>query len=165
MLHLLNRYFQRVGAVIQQHHGQIDNFMGDGLMALFGLERPDSAVVDATHAAVAMLAVVATMRPYMAAQFHFELEIGIGVHVGDVVWGAVGVGDRRRLTAIGDAVNLAARIEAENKQIGSHFLLSEAAWVDVRDRVQTGRQVTAALKGKSGHHRLYEVVGLQPRRR
>lgn len=160
VLHLLNRYYQRLGPIVQAHRGLIDNFMGDGLMALFGLYQPATAVQDAVHAALAMQEAVAEMRPYMQAQFHFELEIGIGIHVGDVVWGAVGVGERRRLTAIGDTVNVASRIEAENKIAGTQLLLSAAAYAQVREKVRIGRELTTALKGKAVPLTLYEVLGL-----
>lgn len=159
VIHLLNRYFNRVGAVVNAHRGQIDNYMGDGVMALFGLARPESAVEDAVDAGLEIIAAVHAMRPYVEAQFQASLRAGVGIHYGDVVLGAVGAGERRRLTAIGDAVNLASRIEGANKEAGTEVLISEAAWEVVKDKVEVGRRVEMGIKGKTGVYALYEVVG------
>ena len=159
VIHLLNRYFNRVGAVVNAHHGQIDNYMGDGVMAIFGVERPESAVDDAVAAGLEIIAAVHAMQPYVEAQFQASLRAGVGIHYGEVVLGAVGAGERRRLTAIGDTVNLASRIEAANKEAGTEVLISEAAHAEVRERVVVGRRVELPIKGKTGMYALYEVLG------
>lgn len=161
VIHTLNRYFNRVGPIVTRHHGQIDNFVGDGLIALFGLEDSAGATLDAVRAGLDMLQAVEAMQPYFEAQFKTNLHIGIGVHYGEAVLGAVGVGERRRLTAIGDAVNLASRIESANKEAGTRFLISQDAFEQVRGRVQVGRQFDLTIKGKSGKYTLHQVVGLK----
>jgi adenylate cyclase len=121
VVHILNRYFYKVGQVIERHNGKIDNFMGDGMMALFGGKNAENAVLDGIRAGLGMLAAVADMRTYMASQFRLDLQIGIGLHYGQVVFGSVGTGERRRLTAVGDAVNFASRIEEANRVAGTDF--------------------------------------------
>jgi adenylate cyclase len=158
VIHVLNRYFNRVGSIINRHGGQIDNFMGDGIMALFGTDDAPDATLRAVRAGVEMLIAVEAMQPYFEVQFKTNFRIGVGVHFGEVVLGVVGVGERRRLTAIGDAVNLASRIESANKEAGTGFLISEDAYQQVRDRVQIGKHVELPIKGKTGEYSLHEVL-------
>ncbi len=162
VIHVLNRYFSRVGAIINQHHGQIDNFMGDGLMALFGVDDPANAAFNAVEAGLAMLRAVEAMQPYFEAQFKTNFRIGVGIHYGEVVLGAVGAGDCRRLTAIGDAVNLASRVEGANKAAGTGLLITARTLGQVTERVALGRSVDLEIKGKTGLYRLFEVTGLWP---
>lgn len=162
VIHALNRYFSRVGAIIEQHHGRVDNFMGDGIMALFGLDDPGNGVLNAVRAGLDMLRAVDEMQPYFEAQFKTRLRIGVGVHYGAAVLGAVGTGDRRRLTAIGDSVNVASRVENANKDAGTSFLITQRAYQQVAERIATGRLVQLPLKGKTGVFQLYEVTGLSP---
>jgi adenylate cyclase len=160
VIHFLNRYFNRVGAIINAHHGQIDSFMGDGMMALFGIDEPTNAVMNAIEAGVEMLRAVEHMQPYFEAQFKSKFRIGVGLHYGEAVLGAVGAGDRRRLTAVGDAVNVASRIESANKDAGTNFLISNRAYQHLTSRILTGRSIQLGLKGKTGQYLLHEVVGL-----
>lgn len=161
VMYLLNRYFQALGRVVQAHGGMINNYMGDGFMALFGIHEGDRHVADhAIVAAVEMLEAMEKLNEHIAMLYHRRLEIGIGLHYGSVVVGNVGVAEDQRITAIGDAVNFAARIESANKVLGSHLLISDAMYNHVRDRVQVGRQTRLELKGKQGEYCLHEVLGL-----
>jgi len=161
VIHVLNRYFYHVGQAIRRHGGYIDTYMGDGLMALFGVQEPEKAALQAIQAGLDMLAAVKQLNPYLIALYRRAIQIGIGVHVGDVVVGAVGVGDNRKVTAIGDAVNVASRIEAANKAAGTSFLISEATYIQVQAQVQVKQSIRATLAGKRGHYMLYEVVGVR----
>ncbi|MEP7356102.1 MAG: adenylate/guanylate cyclase domain-containing protein [Anaerolineales bacterium] len=161
VIHVLNRYFSRAGAIINAHHGQIDNFMGDGIMALFGLDDPAHAALNAVEAGVDLLRSVEAMQPYFEAQFKSNFRIGVGIHYGEVVLGAVGSADRRRLTAIGDTVNLASRVESANKEAETELLISHRTYLQVHSRVITGKQIALELKGKTGTHWLYEVTGMR----
>ncbi|MGB7271766.1 MAG: adenylate/guanylate cyclase domain-containing protein, partial [Geitlerinemataceae cyanobacterium] len=162
VIYLLNRYFQHMGEVIDRHGGIINNYMGDGLMALFGLEDPENATECAVNAGIDMMAAIDKINPHFEMLYHQKLKIGIGIHYGGVVIGEVGAIDNRRLTAIGDAVNLASRIESANKEVGTTLLISEAAYQEIADRVQVKRCMKVKLKGKSGEYPLYEVSGITP---
>ena len=165
VIHLLNRYFARIHQDVVRHGGVIDNFMGDGIMALFGVPAIDPAPepsLRAVRAGLDMLRSVAAMTDYFQNNFDWSLRIGVGIHRGPVIVGKVGAGIRRRTTVIGDAVNFASRIESANKDAGTELLLSEAAFQEVKDQVTAGRTHELAVKGKTGTHRLYEVLALRP---
>ncbi len=165
VIHLLNRYFARINQDVVRHGGVIDNFMGDGIMALFGVPDIDPAPepsLRAVRAGLDMLASVTAMRGYFQDNFGWSLRIGVGIHCGPVIVGAVGAGVRRRTTVIGDAVNFASRIESANKDAGTELLLSAAAYEEVKDLVTAGKCYDLAVKGKTGTHRLYEVLAMRP---
>lgn len=88
------------------------------------------------------------------------LDIGIGVHYGQVVVGNLGAARQKRVTVIGDSVNFASRIEAANKEAGTRFLISDDTYEHVKDQVQIGQTICVMVKGKTGEHTLYEVTGL-----
>jgi len=160
VVHVLNRYFHDMGVVISRNDGQIDNYMGDGLLALFGMENQTGAALQAVKAGLEMIAATEQLKPYLEAIYARSFEIRVGVHYGVVVVGAIGAQSLRRVTAIGDAVNLASRIEAANKQAGTRLLISEETYNEVKDHVQAGRTIHATLPGKTGEYDLYEVTGL-----
>jgi adenylate cyclase len=162
VIYFLNRYFDAMGRVVTEHGGCVDNLMGDGLMALFR-DDPQAAPLQAVKAGLGMLAAVERLRPYFRALYERNLRVGIGVHYGEVVLGGIGtVGSWQgaRVTAIGDAVNFASRIEAATRPADADFLISEETYTRVREQVAVGRTFHVPVKGKSGEHTLYEVVGL-----
>ena len=161
VIYVLNRYFHQMSQVIYRNGGYIDNYMGDGLMALFGVEDPNGAALKAIKAGIEMLEAVERLRPYLEAVYTKSFQIGIGVHYGEVVVGTIGATNMKKVTAIGDAVNFASRIEAANKQAGTKFLISEETYNQVKDQVQAVQKcISATLPGKSGEYTLYEVIGI-----
>ncbi len=162
VIHVLNRYFNQMGRVIKRHGGYIDNYMGDGLMALFGVDDPRDSTLRAVEAGLEMLEAVEQMRTYLENIYGMSFKIGVGVHYGEVVLGSIGAKDARRMTAIGDAVNLASRIEQANKELGTRLLVSENAYNEIHQRACVGGEfVDTPLKGKSGRYKLYEIIGLE----
>jgi adenylate cyclase len=160
VVHVLNRYFHQVGQAIKRNGGCIDNYMGDGLMALFGVEDARDAALKALRAGLDMLEAVQRLRPYLENIYTRSFRIGIGVHYGEVVVGAIGHDESKRVTAIGDSVNLASRIESVNKQAGTEFLISEATFNQVKEHIRVGQSISVTLPGKSGEYTLYEVIGM-----
>lgn len=128
---LLNRYFAVMSAVVREHGGTIDKFLGDGIMALFGLDPARGAGSrDALLAAQAMLAALDGLNREFAAAIPAPLRMGIGVHMGPAVLGRVGAaggaaGGAYGLTALGDTVNIASRLEAMTKDYGAVLVVSE----------------------------------------
>ncbi len=149
----LNELFTQFVEAIHEHGGRVDKFVGDGLLAVFGAPRrlPDHA----DHALAAALEIV---RDLHSSQ---ELSIGIGLNSGTVVAGNLGGGGRLEFSVIGDAVNVAARVEAATRETGDLILLSE----HTRDRLGDEHpplveREGVTLKGKSEPVRLYGVEPL-----
>lgn len=164
VIHVLNRYFHAAGEVIARYGGRIDNYMGDGFMALFGLGDEDApACLRAVSAGLALIDAVAALQPYLLTAFGegFGIGVGVGIHYGCAVVGSVGAAGNERVTAIGDAVNLASRIEEANKRFGTQLLISAQTWAQVAEQVQIGAIHETTLAGKSGSYRLFEVRGLR----
>lgn len=163
VMHILGRYFRRMGDAVLRHHGYIDKYMGDGIMALFGLERstPTEACLDAVAAALAMLDHLRALNLYLRRQFDTEFRIGIGVHVGSVIVGEVGHPRKMQFTAIGDAVNVASRVESATKEMGVGLAVSADVRALLGELARYGVSRTVNLKGKVGEHELSEVIGLE----
>ena len=161
--HILGRYFRTMGDAVFRHHGYIDKYMGDGIMAIFGLERAtaNEACLDATAAGLDMLAHLDELNTYLHRQFNAEFKIGIGVHVGSVIVGEVGHPKKRQFTAIGDAVNVASRIESATKELGFPLAISDDVRALLGDAARYGRSQRVNLKGKTQEHLLWEVTGLK----
>ncbi|MCI0695214.1 adenylate/guanylate cyclase domain-containing protein [candidate division KSB1 bacterium] len=161
VIHVLSRYFHLMGKVITRQGGYISDYIGDGIMALFGIEDPAGTALRAVKAGVEMLAMVEKLNPYLEMMYNKSFQIRIGVHYGEVVVGTIGVANMKKTAAIGDAVNFASRIEAANKEMGTKFLISEDTYNEVRDHVRVNRCcIHVTLRGKSGEYILYEVIGL-----
>jgi adenylate cyclase len=161
VVHVLNRYFHAMGKVINRNGGHIDNYMGDGLMALFGMEGSTEAALQAVKSGLEMHAAMELLKPYLQTIYARSFQIGVGIHYGDVVVGAIGAQSLKRVTAIGDAVNLASRIEAANKQAGTGLLISEETYREVHERIHLGKTIRVTIPGKTGEYSLYQVLGLR----
>lgn len=161
IVHILNRYFYLMNEVVTRHGGEIDNYMGDGFIALFELKDGRDDALRAVRAGLEMLHVAnSRMQPYAKKFLAKQFRIGIGLHCGLVVAGAIGGRGNKRRTIIGDAVNFASRIESTNRRLGTRFLISENVYSLVKKDVRIRRENSIRIRGKRGEHRLYEVVGL-----
>lgn len=148
----INRLFERVVPVVHEHEGHVDKFVGDGMLAVFGAPRrqPD-------HADLALAAAVA-IEAAVHDEFHGELEVGIGLNSGVVVAGNVGGAGRYEFSVIGDAVNVAARIESATRVTGDGILISERTKSLLRDPPPLAERPGVALKGKREAVRLFAVA-------
>ena len=163
VIHVLNRYFGAVGDAILASNGYIDKYMGDGVMAIFGVEEPDPMqnCRDAIRAALAMREGLIGVNAYLATFSETQFHIGIGIHFGTAVIGEVGHPAKKQFTAIGDTVNMASRIESATKTYETDLLVSDAVLQNVTDLVDLGRSFVAELKGKSGRYALHEILALR----
>ena len=123
---VLNRYFEAMGGAIERSGGRVDKFVGDGIMALFGLETgPEAAARQALAAARRMALALETLNHDLAAELAEPLRMGIGLHLGPAIVGEMGYGRAVSLTAIGDTVNVASRLEALTKDLGAQLVVSD----------------------------------------
>ncbi|MET4076512.1 adenylate/guanylate cyclase domain-containing protein [Hymenobacter sp. UYCo722] len=158
VIHVLNRYFETMGEVVRTHNGHVSDYIGDGLMAVFGLAQPTTAVADALAAGQAMLRQVAPLNTYLQHMYDRTFRVRLGLHYGPAVVGHIGGGGLRKLATIGDTVNVAARIESANKEFGTYFLVSQAVVDAAGPSLVTGQEFRARLKGKKSEYHLYEVA-------
>jgi adenylate cyclase len=132
----VNHYLGRMVPAIEAHHGIVDKYVGDAIMALFPRQADD-----ALDAAVAMLHALAKWNESLAAEQLPPLQIGVGLHYGQVMMGMVGVQERMDCTVIGDAVNVAARIQGATRAYGLSLLLTS----QVRGRLEFPNRFSEAF--------------------
>ena len=122
---LLNRYFSAMSEIIFAHGGTLDKYIGDGLMAIFGAPTAsEEDALNAVKAAVTMQKRLRLLNEELRAEGYAAVSIGIGLHTGEALIGYIGSDKRSEYTAIGDTVNLAARLESNAE--GGQILMSEA---------------------------------------
>ena len=151
---VLNRYLECMVSVVERYDGTVDKYIGDALMVLFGAplakeDDPDRAV----QAAFTMRSELARLNEEMkrSSKVKFPpIRIGIGIHTGEVVAGSVGSANRLEYTVIGDAVNLASRIEGLTKQFKTDILVSEATVSVLKGNYPLARLRRTKVKGKKG---------------
>ncbi len=125
---VLNRYFAAMGEAIEEAGGHVDKFIGDGVMALFGVnESYEEGCRKAVDAAVRMSGRLEILNQNLSNDLDAPLRIGIGVHSGTAIVGEMGYGTTINVTAIGDVVNTASRLEALTKQFSVQFIVSDEA--------------------------------------
>jgi adenylate cyclase len=162
LVHFLNDYFTRMCEPILREHGVIDKFIGDAIMALFGapLDAPDHAA-RAVRAALAATAISARIGAELRAAGLPAVSTRIGLHTGPAVVGNMGSRQRFDYTAIGDAVNLASRLEGANKVFGTDCLVSEATWNAVHDVVLAREVGLVAVLGRQQAIRVFAPLALR----
>lgn len=157
VVQILNEYFADMTPIVFEYEGLLDKFMGDGLMALFGVPYAcDAAASHAVAAAIAMQRRMAKVNEGLAEAGLSEITIGIGINTGTATVGYIGSRDRTDYTAIGDTVNLAARLEKQAK--AGQIIISSFTREAIGDEfplIPTG-QIT--VKGRQEPVQIYEVL-------
>ncbi|MCV0428895.1 MAG: adenylate/guanylate cyclase domain-containing protein [Roseibium sp.] len=146
VVHLLNSYLDQTSAAIRAEGGYVDKFIGDGIMAIFGMDSDaQTGARQALRACKGIEAVMKSLDAEKGPQFRDSIRLGIGVHMGPAILGRIGsAGANGGLTALGDVVNTASRLETENKAHGSFLAVSQAV-VDAAGAELPGAE-TAEIK-------------------
>lgn len=163
VVHILNRFFNRVEEAVVARSGQVDNYMGDGLLAVFGITDAEDFAVGAVEAGLDALAIAADMHDYVSRIYGHGFTVRIGVSFGEVIYGLMGGEQSARETVVGDVVNTASRLESANKRTGTTMLVTEAVRARTGDRVEYGPHFELDLPGKDGQIVAYPVIGLVER--
>jgi adenylate cyclase len=154
----LNEYFSRMVAVLFEHRGTLDKFVGDMVMALFGAPVDDEWHADhAVAAALDMLRELKELNRRWTAEGRPTLEIGIGINSGPMIAGNIGSEAIMSYTVIGDAVNLGSRLESLNKQYGTRIIISEHTRRRLRNSYDVHPLGEVVVKGKSQAVAIFEV--------
>ncbi|QBK06609.1 hypothetical protein DW355_13910 [Hylemonella gracilis] len=162
VVHILNQYFSEMGEAIESAGGYLDKFIGDGIMALFGLQSGEQQGVEAgarqaVTAARAMGERLQALNRRLAQDLATPLRLGLGIHAGPAIVGEMGYGRATSITAIGDAVNVASRLESATKDVGCELLIS----TDVAQRgkldLSAFAQQQISIRGREGGLGVYVV--------
>jgi adenylate cyclase len=144
VMRMLNQMFSILTPIIFKHHGTVDKYIGDGVLAIFGSPEPDNSQwVHAIRAALEMQQAMTTLQNEIETTYGVILQIGIAIHTGELVHGYLGSYDRLEYTVIGDTVNKVARLcdNAPRLQV----IISEAVYEKVKGQVQVRPERIAAI--------------------
>ena len=154
VVYLINQFSRTMGMAVEGHNGRIDKFLGDGFMALFGVEGSEKdGVRDAIAATEAMIAELAVLNERLKGDLAKPMRMGIGIHAGNVILGEMGYGSARGLTALGDTVNLASRLESATKEQSCTVCISQAAVeiAEIEPKAVAPKRISVrGLEGKIG---------------
>jgi adenylate cyclase len=157
---MLNEYFTRMVDIVFAHHGTLDKFVGDMVMALFGAPLDDPQHADhAVAAALEMITALGELNLRWKAEGRAELDIGIGVNTGPMIAGNIGSDAIMSYTVIGDAVNLGSRLESLNKQYGTRIIISDATRQRLSGSYRLRPLGDVVVKGKTQPVAIFEVAG------
>ncbi len=170
----LNEYMEAMSQIVSDHHGVVNKYIGDAVMALFGapLARTDEQeiaadAVRAVECALAMGREIARLNPLWVAKGLPEISIRIGIYTGQLVAGSLGGKDRLEYTVIGDTVNIASRLESYDKDFTANsaanqccrILIGDATLIRLGGRYRTESVGSVAFKGKEERVASYQVIG------
>jgi len=147
---VLQRYFDRMVHAVHRYDGTVDKFIGDGMMVLFGAPRSSKDPCgDAVQCALGMMMALDSLNEEFEREGLPTLTIGIGINYGTVTVGNIGSSERHNYSAIGDAVNVAARVEGLTKELGRKIIITEPVVTRIEERFHFDPLGTHKVKGHS----------------
>lgn len=157
---MLREYFTVMVDAVFQYQGTVDKFIGDSIMAIFGAPTPQPNHAErAVRTALEMKRLLQEFNQNRLRLGKEPIRVGVGINTGSVVVGNIGSVQRLEYTAIGDAVNLASRLEGINKQYGTEIIISEYTRRQLPDDVIARELDDVRVKGKHEPVKIYEVLG------
>jgi adenylate cyclase len=147
---IVNRFLSAVSQAVIECGGEPNQFVGDGEMALFGLRSgPQVACRQALKAAAMIAANVGDLNRFLSHDLNEPIRFGIGIHGGEVIFGDIGYGDHMVFTALGDAVNVAARLQDMTKNLACEAIVSDEVCVTAGIAAETLPARKVAIRGRS----------------
>ena len=170
LLHWLNSYLGAMAECVQRHHGVVDKYIGDAVMAVFGIPLPhrraeeiQQDAINAVSAAISMQERLITLNQELERSGKPTISIGIGIHTGLVIAGSIGGSQRLNYSVLGDAVNVASRLEQLNKSTkGGNFhniLISETTFQLIKQHFSTQKIQQLQLRGRRQLTMFYAITG------
>ena len=159
VVNFLNSYFTHMVNIVKKYGGTVDKFIGDAIMVLFGA--PISYNDNAQRAVQAAIEMYSQLEEIPCGNLKFpegiKLDIGIGIHYGEVIVGQIGSADKTNYTVIGDTVNLASRLEGLTKLYGAKVVISEAVRNELDEKMNVHLLDSVKVKGKKEAVFIYRV--------
>ncbi|MGI9366373.1 MAG: adenylate/guanylate cyclase domain-containing protein [Rhizobiaceae bacterium] len=158
VVYLINQFSKAMGEAVEANNGRIDKFLGDGFMALFGVDETRSnSAADAIKTAGEMIRQLNQLNQRLEGDLAEPLRMGIGIHTGSVILGNMGYGHARGLTAIGDTVNTASRLESATKEQKCILCLSQETMDQARMEAPKETKKRIVVRGKKDKLRIYAL--------
>lgn len=160
LVSLLNEYLTAMTDIVFEYRGYLDKYIGDAVMVVYGAPLPQE-----DHSRQACVTALKMMTELKLLQEKWEkeglpfLDIGIGINTGPMVIGNMGSKRRFNYTVMGDSVNLASRLEGLNKNYGTHIIVSEKVYENVRNEFLCRELDMVTVKGKTEPSKIYELMG------
>lgn len=160
LLLYLSDFLDEVSKIILEQQGTIDKYIGDNVMAFWGApeDDPDQAI-HGCRAALFIIKKLKALNAKWVSEGRPAFNVRIGIHTDEVVVGNIGTFERRNYTAIGDGVNLAARLDPLNKLYGTNIIISENLYSEVKQNMVTRPLGVILIKGKQKSVKVYELIG------
>jgi len=158
---IMNGYFTAMVDVILAHRGIVQDFIGDGILAVYGAPLDDAD--HAWHAVLTahrMQTALQQLNRQWEASGHPPLAMGVAVHTGEAFAGNVGSPRKKKYAVIGDTVNTVSRIEGLNRDLSTSILISAATLAAVKDRIEVQDRGSVKMKGKAQPVEVFELLGL-----
>jgi len=160
LVHLLNEYLTEMTNIIIKNKGLVDKYMGDAIMAFWGAPlREKNHAKLACISSLEMIEKLSVLNEKLRKNKLPEINIGIGLNTGKVVIGNMGSNERFDYTAMGDAVNLASRLEGLNKEYGTQIIVGETVYAKVKKNFKFRELDYVMVKGKKTPTRIYQLLG------
>lgn len=152
----MNRYFSAMVEIIHRHGGEVDKFIGDGILAVFGLDSQAEGPQNAVRAAEEMVHAAGVLT----RELSHEIKIGLGIHAGEVIAGRIGSPDRQEYTFLGDTVNTAARLESASKDLGKDIVVSNSVFSALSSELKNAAWQSVGALNLKGKRNAIETFAL-----
>ncbi|MCK5686482.1 hypothetical protein KAJ27_20265 [bacterium] len=161
---VLNIYLERLTDIIFSNNGTVDKFIGDEIMACWGVPVFDKEhSSNAIKTAIEIIYEVEKIKTEHREKGLPELDVGVGINCGEAIFGNIGSSKRMDMTLVGDTVNIAARMESLTRQFKCHIIVSETFYKKIFSQVQAKKHTNIPVKGKKETMTIYEILGEKER--